>query len=107
MARYIDADVLIERIKYFYDHTGDQSTNAEHYAYGVCLSEIEHADTAPSAKWHLYPDGSAMCMRCRRIQIHIWDFDNIQRYCGCCGSDMFTDEPIVVYEYPKGERRKQ
>ena len=46
MAKYIDADKLTETIKYYYEHTGVQSTNAEHYAYGVVLKEI---DKTPSA----------------------------------------------------------
>lgn len=32
MARYIDADKLKECIKYYHSHTGDQRSNAEHYA---------------------------------------------------------------------------
>ena len=46
MARYIDADILTERIEYYYSHTGDQRTNAEHYAYGVALKEIDKQPTA-------------------------------------------------------------
>lgn len=46
MARYIDVDKLAETIKYYYEHTGDQRTNAEHYAYGVVLKEIEKQPTA-------------------------------------------------------------
>ena len=46
MARYIDADKLKERIEYYYSHTGDQTTNAEHYAYGVALKEIDQLPTA-------------------------------------------------------------
>lgn len=46
MARYIDADALKEAIKYYHSHTGDQSTNAEHYAYGVVLKYIDRTPTA-------------------------------------------------------------
>lgn len=50
MARYIDADLLKERIEYYYSHTGDQTTNAEHYAYGVALKEIDKLPTADVAE---------------------------------------------------------
>lgn len=46
MARYIDADVLTEIIKYYYEHTGGQTTTAEHYAYGIVLQEIDRMPTA-------------------------------------------------------------
>ncbi len=50
MARYIDADKLTESIKYYYEHTGDQSTTAEHCAYGVALKEIDRTPTADVAE---------------------------------------------------------
>ena len=50
MPRYIDAEVLKEAIKYYYSHTGEQSTNAEHYAYGVALKEIDRTPTADVAE---------------------------------------------------------
>lgn len=46
MARYIDTNVLTEIIKYYYEHTGGQTTNAEHYAYGIVLQEIDRMPTA-------------------------------------------------------------
>lgn len=46
MARYIDVDLLKKRIEYYYSHSGDQTTNAEHYAYGVALKEIDNTPTA-------------------------------------------------------------
>lgn len=46
MTRYIDANKLKERIEYYYSHTDGQRTNAEHYAYGVVLKEIDETPTA-------------------------------------------------------------
>jgi len=39
-------------------------------------------------KWKLHKDGSATCSECNMTQTDIWDFDNWQRYCGCCGANM-------------------
>lgn len=66
MARYIDADILTERIEYYYSHTGDQRTNAEHYAYGVALKEIDKQPTADVVEVVRCKDcgvkGAAFCM---------------------------------------------
>ena len=39
-------------------------------------------------KWELHDDGSATCLECGCRQLHIWDFDNYQNFCGHCGADM-------------------
>jgi hypothetical protein len=39
-------------------------------------------------KWKLHDDGSATCSECGCRQLHIWDFDNHQNFCGVCGADM-------------------
>ena len=44
MARYIDADILTEAMKYYHGHTNKDS--GEHYAYGVVLKEIDRTPTA-------------------------------------------------------------
>ena len=38
--------------------------------------------------WKLHKDGSATCMECGKTQKLVWDFDNWQRFCGCCGVEM-------------------
>lgn len=39
-------------------------------------------------KWKLNKDGSGTCDQCGRTQKNIWDYDNYQNYCGCCGAKM-------------------
>ena len=41
-----------------------------------------------TAKWKLYRDGSGVCSKCHRTSLNVWDYDNWQRYCGCCGAKM-------------------
>ena len=38
--------------------------------------------------WKLNRDGSGTCSECGFTQIAAWDYDNHQRYCGCCGAKM-------------------
>ena len=39
MAEYIDREKLLERMKYYFEHTGGDA----HYTYGVAMREIENA----------------------------------------------------------------
>lgn len=43
-----------------------------------------HSESA----WIFHSDGSATCKRCGKTQKNIWDMDNFQSYCGCCGAKM-------------------
>lgn len=38
--------------------------------------------------WTLNKDGSGTCDQCGTTQKNVWDYDNWQNYCGCCGADM-------------------
>lgn len=42
----------------------------------------------PTAKWTLNRDGSGTCSNCHFTQRSVWDCDNFQHYCGCCGAKM-------------------
>ena len=44
--------------------------------------EVKHGE------WDLHTDGSGTCSLCGRTQKRVWDFDNVQRYCGKCGAIM-------------------
>lgn len=46
------------------------------------------AEPVRHGTWELHADGSGTCMECRSRQKHVWDYDNWQRYCGCCGAKM-------------------
>ena len=39
-------------------------------------------------KWIFHKDGSGTCNQCKTTQLHIWDMDNFQSYCGHCGAKM-------------------
>ena len=89
MAKYIDADLLKERIEYYYSHTGDQTTNAEHYAYGVALKEIEKIPTADvvevkHGKWIIKRD----------------DYDYEYMKCSCCKEEFYPVDEDTVDETP-------
>ena len=44
------------------------------------------------ATWKLNKDGSGTCSACRFTQRGVWDYDNFQGYCGCCGAKMKLEE---------------
>lgn len=46
------------------------------------------AEPVRHGTWKLHADGSGTCMECRSRQKIVWDYDNWQRYCGCCGAKM-------------------
>ena len=46
------------------------------------VEEVRHGE------WILHPDGSATCNQCKTHQLHIWDMDRSQNYCGRCGAKM-------------------
>ena len=97
MARYIDADKLIEAIE----------KNIEPYWTWDCVKfdeAMEAVSNAPTAdvvevkhgEWSLHPDGSGTCNLCGRTQKSVWDFDNAQAYCGKCGAKMDLKEGAEI-----------
>ena len=75
MAEYIDREKLLERMKYYFEHTGGDA----HYTYGVAMREIENApaeDVVPvrEGKWiydHTYTGKQKeiyYCSRCNHYQ---------------------------------------
>ena len=44
--------------------------------------EVKHGE------WTLHSDGSGTCNLCGKTQKSVWDFDNVQNYCGKCGAKM-------------------
>ena len=41
--------------------------------------------------WTLNKDGSGTCDQCGMTQKGVWDYDNWQNYCGCCGAKMYGE----------------
>ena len=48
------------------------------------------ADVVPvkHGRWKLGRGGKGTCDQCNFTQLNVWDYDNWQRYCGCCGAKM-------------------
>jgi hypothetical protein len=48
------------------------------------------ADVVPvkHGRWKLRRGGKGTCDQCNFTQLNVWDYDNWQRYCGCCGAKM-------------------
>ena len=87
MARYIDADKLIEERTIFMQDEEGFDTSV------VLVADIKLTPTADVAEvkhgeWILHDDGSGTCTLCGKRQKHIWDMDNWQNFCGNCGAKM-------------------
>ena len=87
MARYIDADKLIEERTIFMQDEEGFDTSV------VLVADIKLTPTAEVAEvkhgeWILHDDGSGTCTLCGKRQKHIWDMDNWQNFCGNCGAKM-------------------
>lgn len=67
-----------------YDHCGDYNKAVKLYDAGW-RKQIE-------ATWKLNNYGSGTCSACNFTQRGVWDYDNFQRYCGCCGAKMKLEE---------------
>ena len=39
-------------------------------------------------EWILHDGGEGTCPKCRTRQKDVWDYDNMQNYCGHCGAKM-------------------
>ena len=46
------------------------------------VAEVKHGS------WKLNKDGGGTCDQCKKTQKGVWDYDNWQNYCGCCGAKM-------------------
>lgn len=57
------------------------------------VEDAPAADVAPvvHGKWKFNMDGSGTCDQCNFTQMHVWDYDNWQNYCGVCGARMDGD----------------
>lgn len=99
MAEYIDREKLLERMKYYFEHTGGDA----HYTYGVAMREIENApaeDVVPvrEGKWiydHTYTGKQKeiyYCSRCNHYQYRRKSEQrkkmNYMMYCPFCGAKM-------------------
>lgn len=95
MARYIDADVLLELIDEF---EPENWTNSDRELQAVNDFELFRSlvKAEPTAdvvevkhsEWILHKDGSGTCKQCGFTQKNVWDYDNWQNFCGHCGAKM-------------------
>jgi len=54
----------------------------------ILYMEPEDVRQVVHGKWHLNPDGSAVCSECGHTQQNCWDLDNWDNFCHFCGADM-------------------
>lgn len=85
--RLIDADALIVATENFCDGY------KVHWTDKKVLAWIDHAPTIDAepvkyGRWRLEKNGKGTCDQCHFTQLNVWDYDNWQRYCGCCGAKM-------------------
>ena len=97
MAKYIDADVLLQNFKKQYGEDLGWQCPVNMSDVGMMIEDAPTADVqvVRHGEWHLHPDGSGTCSLCGRTQKAVWDFDNAQEYCGKCGADMRGDKNDV------------
>lgn len=85
IAEYLDRSSLVARMKYYEEHTTEES--GEHYAYSVALREIRNAPAADVAevrhgRWIHHEDGVFTCSECGNAE------SNDSYYCRLYGAKM-------------------
>ena len=85
IAEYLDRSSLVARMKYYEEHTTEES--GEHYAYSVALREIRNAPAADVAevrhgRWIHHEDGVFTCSECGNAE------SNDSYICRLCGAKM-------------------
>ena len=89
MTRYINASSLYDKVEAIYKYaTADKRETAKTFLDLICEEPTANVVEVRRGKWKLHDDGSATCLECGCRQLHIWDFDNHQNFCGYCGADM-------------------
>lgn len=83
--RLIDADALMKTA--LTESCFDSQTEDVFLDLVDAQPTIE-AEPVRHGTWILHADGSGTCMECKSRQKIVWDYDNWQRYCGCCGAKM-------------------
>lgn len=81
------ADEAVKTIKRIYPKLDDPQI----LEVNLCLADKNTAADVVEVRhgtWILNKDGSGTCDRCGMTQKGVWDYDNWQNYCGCCGARM-------------------
>lgn len=91
IAEYLDRSSLVARMKYYEEHTTEES--GEHYAYSVALREIRNApaaDVAPVVHgWWKKVRKSRSTWECSVCGTKVGAFfAGCSQYCYCCGAQM-------------------
>ena len=76
MARYIDADIAIEKMKIW--HTQERLIACVKNTPTANVQEVRHA------KFELIDNGKGICSNCHRLD----SIDNLAKYCRYCGAKM-------------------
>ncbi len=95
-AEYLDRGSLVARMKYYINHTTEES--GEHYAYTVALREIRNAPAADVAsvvhgRWAHLGGDEWLCTACGFVITTEGSWDKpTKKYCEDCGARMDDNE---------------
>ena len=94
MARYIDADILIDKLEEIQFDAPVMTPVMKIYNVIELVEDQPTADVVEvrHGRWTLHKDGSGTCSECKKTQKNVWDCDRWQNYCGHCGARMDGDE---------------
>lgn len=90
---YIERGALLNFLNAIYEEC---RLNNDGATSDLVFDVIRHVEDLPAADvvevrhgtWTLNKDGSGTCNQCGTTQKNVWDYDNWQNYCGCCGARM-------------------
>ena len=90
MARYIDADLLTDKLEELQFNAPVMTPVMKIYNVIELVEDQPPADVeeVKHGDWKLYDDGSGVCKNCNTHQRDVWDMDNVQRFCCRCGAKM-------------------
>lgn len=97
MKEYIERKEVRQKIRTWIKRAEEREEYAAAECFEDCLYLLNDAPAADvvevrHGRWRLNRNGSGTCSECGMTQNDVWDFDNWQRYCGCCGAKMDKEE---------------
>lgn len=86
---YIERGALIEML----NSKSDMAMGTPKAVFANAAKMVELMPAADVVKvvhgtWTLNKDGSGTCNQCGTTQKNVWDYNDWQNYCGCCGARM-------------------
>ena len=86
---YIERGALIEML----NSKSDMAMGTPKAVFANAAKMVELMPAADMVEvvhgtWTLNKDGSGTCNQCGTTQKNVWDYNDWQNYCGCCGARM-------------------